>query len=253
MSIQSPRRLQLAMIGLVCSAGPPSATFAQGSFPVPNEDGPTQTSTLTKRGASRDAAPIYTARSDLGMSRHPTAHGPAIWQGLALGLTGSVTQPRFIADGVDNGAAASVQGGAAIGWTWQHGMGVVGIIGDIDLGRQTAFALATSGVAARSEIDWSATLRLKAGLAIGDWLPYATAGLAVTRPRLALEVGGATAVVTTPLAGFAYGGGMAWKASHSLSFSGEVLRVRYQDSDIADTKVAPNETRVRLGVTLHFN
>lgn len=240
-----------AAIGVaVCSSGP--VALAQDNVPAPRPAVRPLTVDPMRSGVTwRDGATIRSARTDVGMSSHPAYHGPAIWQGLSVGLTGTFTDARFAADGLDTGISRTWQGGANLGWTWQQGAYVVGLVGDIDIGRRSALAAASSGIAARAETDWSATLRVKAGLAIGDWLPYATVGVATIQPKLSIE--GTTTTSTPLLAGLTYGAGLAWKATPNVSVSGEVLRTQYQDGEIAGFKLDPSDTRIRVGVTWHFN
>jgi outer membrane immunogenic protein len=138
------------------------------------------------------------------------------------------------------------RGGAHLGWLTQQGPWVWGIEGDVDTGR-SALTLAGAGTA---DLGASATLRAKAGIALGDWLPYVTAGIAVARPAVT-PLGGLTNHDWR--LGHALGAGLAWRFSPNLSLRGEVLHVGFGDVDTGVGKVRLDETRVRAGVTWHFN
>jgi opacity protein-like surface antigen len=128
----------------------------------------------------------------------------------------------------------------------QTGSFVYGVEADIESGGG-ATTIAGLGSA---DVGASATVRGKAGIALGQWLPYLTAGIALAKPELRLDGVGSTDDWRT---GFAYGAGLAWRATPNLSLKGEVLRVDYGDIGIGATRIHLDETRVRAGITWHFN
>jgi len=100
------------------------------------------------------------------------AHAGAAWQqtqanssdGYCVGCTFSKT--GFI-------------GGGQIGYNWQHGNFVFGLEGDISgLTGKNSFNAAGYSVLS-SQIRWLSTVRGRFGLAVGDTMAYATAGVAI--------------------------------------------------------------------------
>ena len=89
---------------------------------------------------------------------------------------------------------AGFTGGGQAGYNWQRGSMVFGVEADINYfhlgGSQTKtgfypilFPLFTMTVNSDVKTDWLVTLRPRIGVASGNWLFYATGGLAVTELR----------------------------------------------------------------------
>jgi outer membrane immunogenic protein len=69
-------------------------------------------------------------------------------------------------------------GGGQIGFNWQNGNAVYGIEADISGTTAKGFADIPYGVTATNKIEWLSTVRGRMGLAVGNAMAYATAGVA---------------------------------------------------------------------------
>jgi outer membrane immunogenic protein len=71
-------------------------------------------------------------------------------------------------------------GGGQIGYNWQHGNFVFGLEGDISglSGKNSLLSGGSNTYGFSSEIRWLSTVRGRFGLAVGDTMAYATAGVA---------------------------------------------------------------------------
>jgi opacity protein-like surface antigen len=198
---------------------------------------------------------------------------PAIydWTGFYTGLnTGAAWgsyDPRTstIPDGVFNAAianhinAAGVQslnplgftGGAQAGYNWQWGNLVTGIEGDLDYlhlnGAATTFvplvpAHTAAVISSYGDADFVATLRPRIGWTTGNWLFYATGGLALTDIRDDFALSGVgvnyqqSSRINGLAGGYAVGGGIEAAITDRLSVKAEYLHIDF-DRSFATTTV----------------
>jgi len=121
------------------------------------------------------------------------ASGGYNWSGFYVGAVGSaamftVNQEDYWCFEACN--APTLQGwdasiGAHGGFNWQNGNLVLGVVGDWSTGfkqeERVLFDLTSTpdGVTWKGEWNWYATLRGKAGMAVGNALLYATGGIAI--------------------------------------------------------------------------
>jgi outer membrane immunogenic protein len=105
------------------------------------------------------------------------AHAGAAWQNTQTDSTDS----SYGIFGLGNTSASKTGfiGGGQIGYNWQHGNFVFGLEADISgLSSKTSAHLADTYAALESKISWLSTVRSRFGLAVGDTMVYATAGVA---------------------------------------------------------------------------
>jgi outer membrane immunogenic protein len=95
------------------------------------------------------------------------AHAGAAWQQAQENEYAFVTFSK-----------TSFIGGGQLGYNWQHGNFVFGLEGDIS-GLSGKNSISSNGYAISSSIRWLSTVRGRFGLAVGDTMAYATAGVAI--------------------------------------------------------------------------
>src|SRR3954469_18235065 len=115
------------------------------------------------------------------------------WTGLYIGghlgaawqkghTTGAYVEDNGTRHGFDNRTSKTgFIGGGQIGYNWQHGNFVFGLEGDISglSGKNSLFSGGDGGAYGfSSQIRWLSTVRSRFGLAVGDTMVYATAGVA---------------------------------------------------------------------------
>jgi outer membrane immunogenic protein len=151
---------------------------------------------LTSAAASAIAAPGAFA-ADLPM-KAPYVATPAVsWTGWYIG--GNLGAAWHQNVGTPNGNSAneiaygsivshgtSFIGGGQLGYNWQNGNAVTGVVADIAglVGSaRTTFVGKNGSGATDNKIGWLSTFRLKGGLAVGNALVYVTAGVALGEVR----------------------------------------------------------------------
>jgi outer membrane immunogenic protein len=139
-----------------------------------------------------------------------------------------------------------ISGGGQVGYNWQTGRFVFGIEGDVGAAnvRSTAtvnvvdpFAIQTLTGRYTAQVDWTASLRLRAGVSVNRMLIYATGGPAFAGGRIASSF-----TLTNPIPGIFFpipfegttstssafttngwtiGGGVDWAINDNWSLGGE--------------------------------
>lgn len=179
----------------------------------------------------------------------------ANWSGLYLGVNAGFARSSNSFDASDLAQAGftsplTIQGlgasGAAFGFTGgynsQTGALVLGLEADWTLATARTdipFAAnippfgAVTGTLG-TEVDWISSLRLRAGLSLGQALVYGSAGFAIASARgeLYVQTGGGAVdwVDSTLLAGFAYGGGIEYALTPNWSVKAEFLHTYLTDN-----------------------
>lgn len=160
-------------------------------------------------------------------------------------------------------------GGLHLGYLWQHDSLVFGVEGDAEFadidGDTDVFFFdddeEPSG-SAKHEIDWLASLRLRAGFALDRALIYATGGLAVGGVEFSADVDelGDDSESETEW-GWTLGGGLEYAFTDELS-----ARIEYRYTNLGKTDVSVNNGdmepfdfevdntfhAVRVGLSWHF-
>ena len=196
---------------------------------------------------------------------------PYSWSGFYIGANagyGFANETAAIsAGGATFNASQDLDGGLAgfqIGANSQWGVLVLGLEADFDWSWQSkTYSSSVPGVSVSvtNEIPWLATMRGRAGIAIDQWLVYATAGLALTEMKTtgSVTVGGATTSLSLsePQAAFVWGGGIE-TALWGSNWTGKIeyLHVDTIDlvkiySSVSASSQASNSI-VRLGVNYRF-
>ncbi|NDV88823.1 outer membrane beta-barrel protein [Aurantimonas aggregata] len=122
-------------------------------------------------------------------------------------------------------------GGVHVGYDQEFGsvgsstlvLGVVGDISYVDIERSFGFTNGVDTVSAQQELDYLATLRLRAGLAFGSILAYATGGLAVGEVDTTINMFGDAASESDTRLGYSVGGGLDFLVTENLSLGVEYL------------------------------
>jgi outer membrane immunogenic protein len=165
------------------------------------------------------------------------------------------TSPLSISGLGANGGAVGVGGG----FNAQYGQLVLGvetdwtltsIRSDIGFSANIAPFGAVTGTLG-SDIDWMASARLRAGLAVGHALFFGTAGLAVARASGELNIHGVGAPISWSesalLAGVSYGGGIEYALSPTWSIKAEFIHTMMTDSLFSSASASvPVSSRVDI-------
>lgn len=148
------------------------------------------------------------------------------WTGLYGGVhLGGIAGEFTNAGGVigPNSTGGNIMGGVQGGYNWQRDWIVFG--GEMDI---SWIPFEANGTPGSFEEEWMMTFRARAGYAIGEFLPYVTAGLALTGTESKVAGGGSASNLHT---GVALGGGVDYNYQGNWFVRGEYLYTQ-----------APNET-----------
>jgi len=175
----------------------------------------------------------------------------ANWAGPYAGVHFGMTWGDFKNDsGVPgpNGSSDSLMGGGQAGYNWQFNHIVLGVEGDF-----SKLDVGTHSGAVTFDEDWDATLRGRAGYAIGRMLPYATFGLGLTDAEAKLTGAGSDSNVEP---GIAAGAGLDGMISDRWSARAEYLFVdvpkdTYHTGGTAVSGGSSNNT-IRVGLNYKF-
>lgn len=184
------------------------------------------------------------------------------------GLVPALADEDVILNGDDGSIAIDGWvGGLHAGYLWQHDSLVFGIEGDgefadIDGDTDVIEGGDPEPGSLEQEIDWLASLRLRAGFAFDRALFYATGGLAVGGVELAIidEEGDEFTRESDTEWGWTIGGGLAYAFTDDLS-----ARLEYRYTDLGDIKAEASDGEeeisaeadtafhaVRIGLSWHF-
>lgn len=178
-------------------------------------------------GAAGVAVSPGAQAADMPLKAPAPAPVPISWTGLYLGVSaGAAFQSHSdtygygtFFDPIQNTATTTgFIGGGQIGYNFQSGAFVYGIEGDFSglTGKTHTHGLATPFLAGGNytgQLSWLATARGRVGVAIGDTMPYFTAGVAFTRVNHMILVppGSSTSLTysdTSVRTGLVLGGGI---------------------------------------------
>jgi opacity protein-like surface antigen len=150
--------------------------------------------------------------------------------------------------------------GVALGYSKQFGAGVLGVEGDINwTGFDNEYSLGSSSDYVRTEWNWFATFRGRAGLAVDRALIYATAGVAFvdvdyfTTSNQSTGCSGTCIRASETKTGFVLGGGAEYAFNGNLSAKFEYLYINIPDEKISDEFVFNSSAQLaRVGLNWHF-
>jgi opacity protein-like surface antigen len=181
------------------------------------------------------------------------------WSGLYVGGHLGATWGSFEIGSIGSADAsiAEFSGGLQAGYNIQTGSIVGGLELDVTwLGSDGD----TTSIGARSltaSSDWLSSARLRLGFASGNWLYFATAGMALGDITLETRGGGSSDTSSETMFGYALGGGVEYKFSPNLSARVEALYYGFGDEEVETSfgraDVDADVTTIRAGLTYRFN
>ena len=187
----------------------------------------------------------------------PMMAAPAVsWQGWYAGLSaGGAWQNMGAVNQEYAGtsySSSSFIGGGQLGYNWQHGTFVYGVEADISgltHGYRQAAPEVGKGNMVKSDIEWLATFRGRAGLAVNDTLVYMTGGLAVGGVKNTFAPNGTLATSTGAVksesktkVGWVIGGGIEHMWTRNLTIGLEGLFVDLGNSTVTAPSLASDKT-----------
>ncbi|MEI4470812.1 outer membrane protein [Frigidibacter sp. MR17.24] len=137
------------------------------------------------------------------------------------------------------------------GYNWQNGAWVYGIEGDIstaDLKDSESDNGETLGV----DIDMMATLRGRIGYDMGNWMPYATAGVAAAKADYTYDTAAGRSSDSQTMTGYTAGLGVEYKLSEQWSAKGEYLYTKFDGHHDSEGDIDHDVNQLRLGMNYHF-
>jgi outer membrane immunogenic protein len=178
---------------------------------------------------------------------------PYDWSGAYGGFNGGYSWGRVPYDAASAGTPitsgtltpGSFVGGGQFGYNYQRGAVVLGLETDFAWRRGTESSIlflpnALDTMSFRSEQGWIGTLRPRAGVALDNWLLYATGGLAYgsfkhdyTESRPSVAGASRTASETETKAGWTVGGGVEYAANKRWSLGLEYLYADFGKSTLS--------------------
>jgi outer membrane immunogenic protein len=191
------------------------------------------------------------------------------WSGSYFGLTAAYafgSHDTLGVGGIDTGSR-DLSGGALGGFVGQNYHFSKLVIGtEMDFSKSDisgSFELPGSmlacnggGFSCGTDINWYGTVRARAGVAIGDFLPYVTGGVAVGGVNSSFKGPGVDTTVSGLGVGWVAGAGLEYAVMKNLNVRAEALH--YDLSDVSDTVLGTKVTTdaqfsvVRAGVSLKF-
>jgi len=104
-----------------------------------------------------------------------------------------------------------------------------------------------------ADVNWAATARLRAGMAVGRALIYGTAGIAIARAEGELAVHGVGAPFSWTdsalLGGWAIGAGIEYALTQSWTVKGEIMRMHFGSVPVSSNIELYN---LRAGMNFRF-
>jgi outer membrane immunogenic protein len=171
----------------------------------------------------------------------------ASWEGWYVGVHAGAawqqtqTESTFFGefDGASSISKTGFIGGGQIGYNWQHGNFVFGLEGDISglSGKNSGtpgFDFDSYAVL-QSQIRWLSTVRGRFGLAVGDTMAYATAGVAIGGVKNSLFVPDLATTYSSSKTkvGWTVGGGVEHMLNRNWTIGLEALFVDLGKSTLA--------------------
>jgi outer membrane immunogenic protein len=185
--------------------------------------------------------------ADIPLKAAAPAYVPAAsWAGFYVGAHAGVAWSN--ATGFENGNYASSLpttndtgfiGGGQIGYNWQHGNFVYGVEADGSGLSNSAKFTDGNGYSFSHEINWLATFRGRAGLAVGDTMGYVTGGLAIGGVKNSSWCGYGACVKSesTTRVGWVVGGGIEHMWNRNWTIGLEALFVDLGTSDLVSSTI----------------
>jgi outer membrane immunogenic protein len=248
------------------AVGLPSALLAQtystgsGPYNSPYTQGPTRPLDGSRRSGvyAQQPSPRYDQpRRAVGRERPPEYTPPAIWRGVYAGANIGYRSNQNDIRGYNASIAnSSVQLGGHLGANMQWGQLVFGIESDITHSNGAGNS-AVNGASVMLRDSWAATLRARAGYAIGQALIYGTAGVAVADQVVTFSSPSVSGTLNDTKAGFVFGAGIDYKIAPQISTRLEALHYSYREQTLnwgpGAQAIRQDSNVLRAGVSVHFN
>lgn len=212
-------------------------------------------------------AALMTTTSALADNGMPSLGGDAHdWSGLYVGATAGHGSGEFEQrdDWPGKSGWEDMEGlivGGTIGYNVQKDHVVLGVEGDVQFSDINGSFDDRPGwtcignALCQNEVNWFSTIRGRIGYAFGDFLPFATAGLAIANVHSTDSNGVTGTDMDKTVLGFTAGGGVEMALGSQASIKLEALHI---DLDVAESGVNKNFRAdnkfnvVRAGLNWHF-
>lgn len=211
-----------------------------------------------------------------GTEPAPYAYGaPSDFSGLYVGgnlggALGLLSQSDI--DDVEYGSTydrrdAGVTGGAQLGYNWQNGAMLVGIVGDFNFysnkREEALYDVGDPEGWTRTGIDWMASLRARTGVVAGNSLMYLTGGLAIARLNNVFDYtnsGSSVWDMGGTEVGLIVGGGFEQAFSNRMTGFVEATYAAFPGSDVEGVSPVTNDRfrgnaevlSIRTGINYRF-
>jgi outer membrane immunogenic protein len=209
--------------------------------------------------APASAADLWSNQPTTAPMFSPTSS--TTWGGFYAGVSGgygwgeTINSPALAGGEADNDASGWLLGGTA-GYNADMGGFILG--GEADLQwSNIGYSENIAGGTFEAKTDFFGTLRARAGVPVGQVMPYATLGVAFGRGSATVDTG-VTTTQTANHVGWTAGVGMEAQATSNLSFKAEYLYVDLgsQDYDglptVGDRDITQRFGVIRAGVNYKF-
>jgi outer membrane immunogenic protein len=198
----------------------------------------------TSAGFAAAAAAMPSAQAaDMPIKAPRYVEPAASWAGWYIGVHAGAAWQNAQTDssafdfgyGSTSASKTGFIGGGQIGYNWQHGNFVFGLEGDISglTGGKATAHLPDTYAALQSQIRWLSTVRSRFGLAVGDTMVYATAGVAIGGVKNSLVSAGCCSYSDSKTkVGWTVGGGVEHMLNRNWTIGLEGLFVDLGKSNV---------------------
>lgn len=181
------------------------------------------------------------------------------WGGLYVGghLGATLGSVEVTGIGSADASIAEFSGGLQAGYNVQAGH----LLGGLELDATWLGSDGdTTSLGSRSlttSSDWLSSARLRVGFVSGDWLYFATAGVALGDVTLKVDGAGVNDTASETMVGYVLGGGLEYKLTDSLSARVEALYYGFGgeevETSLGKATVDADVTTIRAGLSYRFN
>lgn len=212
------------------------------------------------------AAPLQAADLNWGNNAASPVYSPtsvAQWTGFYAGVSGghgwgtTTVSPANAGGQTNNNSSGWTLGGQA-GYNMDMGGFVLGGEGDLQWSNIGFSETLPAGAGTfKANTDFFGTVRARAGVPIGQVMPYATLGVAYGRGTAQVENGPTTVSSSANHFGWTAGLGLEAQATSNLSFKAEYLYVDlgtqpYNGLPVGNREVTQRFSVIRAGVNYKF-
>ncbi len=193
-----------------------------------------------------------------GSLRDAPLTNPGNWTGLYAGAhlgagMGDIETSDLASASID---ADTFLGGIHAGYNLQMGNFVGGLEVDGTWGNG-GDSVKQGSLDINAGSDWMSSARLRLGYASGNWLVYATGGVALGDIDVALKDTGIDDQMSQTMVGYAIGGGVELKLTDSWVARVEALHYGFSEEEFKSAPgtigIEADVTTVRAGLSMRFN